>query len=126
MATVMVTGRLFRQPERKTSAAGKVFTTAKIKEGSGDNVAWWSAVAFGDTAEALAAMQDGEAVSLSGNLAVETYKANDGETRVSLKVVAEAILSARKRRKPKPQSANSPDNTPQNDRNDFIDDAMPF
>jgi hypothetical protein len=40
-ATALISGRLWRRPERKTSKAGKPFVTATIREGNGDGVTWW-------------------------------------------------------------------------------------
>jgi hypothetical protein len=48
----LVTGALFREPERRMSKAGKPFVTATIKAMDGEAIQWWNVVAFSESAQA--------------------------------------------------------------------------
>jgi single-stranded DNA-binding protein len=78
-AHVLVTGTLFRQPEQRTSKAGKPFVTATLKAKDGDEKQWWKLVAFSESAQAeLMRLQGGDAVSMQGSLKVGLYE-KDGD-----------------------------------------------
>jgi single-stranded DNA-binding protein len=97
-AHVLVTGALFRQPEQRTSKAGKPFVTAKIRAKDGDSTQWWKVLAFSESAGAeLLRLGDGDAVSAQGQLKAELYE-RDGETRLFRRAhVRERLASIRRR-----------------------------
>jgi hypothetical protein len=105
---VLITGTLFRPAERQTSKAGRVFTKATMKAASVDasNNEFWSVLAFSETAQAeLLRLGVNEKLSVQGGLKLETYAAQNGETRISRTVFADCILALRappKEKKPKP------------------------
>ena len=127
MSTVLVSGKIFRQPERKTSKNGKEFTIATVKETQGETAIWWKVLAFGDSADELASLGDGEAVSVSGLLKVEPYSKN-GETKIGFSVLADRLISAHRPKRDKPRSDNA--KPASNDRSGpsvpFHDDEIPF
>jgi single-stranded DNA-binding protein len=91
---VLVSGKIFRPPEARTSKAGKEYATCTIKEGQGEHVVWWSVAAFGDRAHELLRLHDADPISVSGQLTVETYE-KAGEIRLQFKVIADQIASPR-------------------------------
>jgi single-stranded DNA-binding protein len=112
-AHVLVSGAIFRQPEQRTSKAGKPFWTVTIKAKGDDAVAWWKIVVFSESAGAeLMRLSDGDALSVQGSLRVETYE-RDGITKISLTCIADAVLPLRaapkekKKREPAPAPARS-------------------
>jgi Single-strand binding protein family len=81
-AHVLIAGTLFRQPEQRTSKAGKPFVTATIRVKDGDESQWWKVLAFSDSIKAeLMRMADGDAYSVQGAFKVEFYD-KDGEKRL--------------------------------------------
>ena len=98
-ATVLVSGKLARDPEQKTSRNGNPFATATIRDGFGDDALWWRVFAFSDEArEELMSLQAGDGVAVSGSFKAEVY-AGAGEPRVSLSVTADRLISAHQRKK---------------------------
>ena len=99
-ASALVSGRIFRDPERKLSRAGKPFVVAKLREGAGDAVVWWSVAAFAeDVSEELLRLRDGDAVAVSGPFTVATYEKN-GEIRLNHSLIAERLITARRMKRP--------------------------
>jgi single-stranded DNA-binding protein len=93
---ILITGTIFRSPERRTSKAGKPFTKATLKASDGDDVQFWNLLAFRESIQdELARLRDGDAVSVQGAFKAELYRPEDGEPRVSLSIVAERILPLR-------------------------------
>lgn len=131
MSTILIYGKIFQQPQVRQSKNGNTYATCKVREGFGDNCTWWHAVAFGDQAEELAGLQDGEGVAISGQLKVETYEKN-GKTNLSYSVTADRLLSAHRKRKPKDGHATDKKGHAQNGAGDRQDDhsdydqALPF
>jgi single-stranded DNA-binding protein len=123
-AHVLISGTLFREPEQRTSKAGKPFVMATIRAKDGDASQWWKVLAFSETAQvALMRLTDGDAVSVQGALKAETYE-KDGVTKLSLSGVANHVLALRqppKARKSRQEAAAAPA------RQDApFDDAVPF
>jgi single-stranded DNA-binding protein len=101
-ASALLSGQLFRDPERRVSKAGKPFVAAKLREGAGDSAVWWSVVAFADDVrEELSRLRDGDAIAVSGPFTVATYERN-GEIRLNHSIVAERLISARRAKKRQP------------------------
>jgi single-stranded DNA-binding protein len=108
---VLITGTLFRPAEQRTSQAGKRYVTATMKAASTDasNSEFWSVLAFSDTAQAeLLRLGANEKLSVQGGLKVETYTANNGETRISRTVFADQVLALRAAPKEKKPKAPAP------------------
>ena len=63
------TVQLFREPEQRTSKAGKPFVIATIRAKDGEAAQWWKVLAFAETVRAeLLRLDDGDAISAQGSL----------------------------------------------------------
>jgi single-stranded DNA-binding protein len=106
-AFALITGVIFRSPVQKTSKAGKPYTTCTVKAGSDDNAGgdFWNVLSFSESGQLeLLRLEVGDAVSVRGKMKVETYVANDGTTKISRSIFADAALGLRpapRERKPK-------------------------
>jgi hypothetical protein len=97
---------LFRAPTVRTSKYGNHYALATIRSGSGDAVRWWECFAFVENLiEEITALVDGEPVAVAGEFDCELDTPAAGESRLSWKIVADAVLSAR--RKPKPRQTKT-------------------
>ena len=98
-ATVLISGKLLRDPVRKMSKAEKPFVTATLREGDGEAVTWWTVLAFAEEAiEELARLKAGDALAVSGSFKAEIYEKVETR-RVSFTLFADRIISARKRKR---------------------------
>lgn len=133
---VLVTGALYHAPESRTSKAGKPFVTATIRAKDGEATQWWKVLAFSESSGAeLLRLGDGDAVSVQGALRVETYD-KDGETKLSLTCIADAVLPLRPAPKERKKGATAPSSKPSSDRDrldrhgdrgaDEFGDVIPF
>jgi single-stranded DNA-binding protein len=105
-ALALITGTLYRAPERRVSKAGKSFVTATVKTRDGDAAAFWRLTAFSESCqEELMQLREGDAVSAQGAMRAELYTPEGGEPRVSLSMVADQVLPARGRAKPRKDDA---------------------
>jgi hypothetical protein len=103
----IINGVLFRVPQTKVSKAGKPYAIATIREGSGDSVRWWKAFVFSESAiEDLMRLEDGDPIAVAGAFDCELYTPDGGDSRLSWKVTADAVLAARL--KPKPKGSRAP------------------
>lgn len=104
-AHVLVSGTIFRSPEKRVSRNGNHFVAATVKVRDGDGFAFWKVHSFSESiGEELMRLADGDAVSVQGALRAETY-AKGGETRIGFSIIAAAVLPLRAARKSKPKSA---------------------
>lgn len=105
----IVTGSLSKAPVEKTSSRGNAYLIASVREGSGDATRYVSAFIFAeDEIETVRSLQVGEPISVAGELTVELSEWN-GEPRLSWKITADAVLSA----KAKPKKAKPSQDNPQ-------------
>jgi single-stranded DNA-binding protein len=105
MIDALISGRLHRAPQSRTSKSGKPFATASVRCSLRDGgTVFASVIAFDSKAvTALLALSDGDSVALAGELTPKVYTpANGGEPRPSLDLLAHAVLTeyhvARKRK----------------------------
>jgi single-stranded DNA-binding protein len=102
-ARALISGRIWRDPERKVSGAGKRFANATLRVGNGDDTTWWKLLAFNETAiEELLSLKDGDAVSATGEFKVELYD-KGGSTRIGFTIFADRVLSAKRQKREKAQ-----------------------
>ena len=129
MLEVLISGKLFRDPQVRVGQSGKPFTTAlvRVPVDNGEESILASTIAFGEVGERLARLKSGDAVSIAGSAKLSSWE-KDGETRHGLGVTASAILSAydtRKRRAaPKEPGSAAPEPSKGGD-TDF-EDQIPF
>lgn len=99
MLSVLISGRLVRDPRIGTGRNGKTYTTALISVAvENDDPVLVSAIAFNSNAQALAALGQGDAVSIAGDAKLSAWT-KDGEERHGLSVTAHRIMTAYARRK---------------------------
>jgi single-stranded DNA-binding protein len=92
-AVVLITGTLFRAPERRTLKAGRPFVTATIRVKDGNNAQWWKVLAFSESIQAeLMRLVGGDSISVQGTFKAELYE-KDGEKRLSLSIIANNVLA---------------------------------
>lgn len=86
-------GRLVRDPELKTSAAGKQFCTFTVAENlNKDDVNFWDCVAFGKTGEFIHAyFNKGSGIHLTGSFRQNKYTDKDGNKRTSVNVTVDKV-----------------------------------
>jgi single-stranded DNA-binding protein len=128
-AFALISGSLFRNPERKTSKAGKPYVTATVKAAAGNESEFWRLIVFSESAQAeLMRLADGDKLSAQGSMKIEFYRSNDGSEKLSRTLMVDGVLAlkpAPREKKPKPEpAAAGPENGTQNGR-DF-DDLVPF
>lgn len=115
--TTLLIGALPRPPEAKTSKAGKAYAAASVKVASGNEVEFWSALAFNDEArEALLACAEGEKVALQGTPKFDGSTNAEGELKIRKTLFVDAVLTARpKPRERKPKVDKAPRTAPAKD-----------
>jgi hypothetical protein len=125
-ATALISGKLHRTPERKTSSSGKTYVSATLREGSGDGATWWKILCFGESAgDELMRLGDGESVAVSGAFKVELGEWK-GEQRLSHTIFADAVISARPRKKEKKTEPATSAAAAVSRASEGPDDAIPF
>ncbi len=98
-ASALVSGKLVRDPEQKTSKGGKTFVTATLREGDGEAVTWWNILSFSDTAnEEMLSLRAGDGIAASGSFKAELY-AKNGTQRISFTLFADRIISAKREKR---------------------------
>jgi single-strand DNA-binding protein len=98
MISALASGTLIRAPKSGTSASGTVWANTTIRCSTGQNregeaeSSFVNVLCFGDVAEKLVKLDKGDSISCQGPLKQGQYE-KDGETRHTLEIVAQAILS---------------------------------
>lgn len=118
MNRVTIIGNLTRDPESRTTPAGKEvcnFTVAvnrRQKDASGNNVAdFFKIAAWGELGKSCQQyLAKGRKVAVVGPVSVSTYQAQDGSTKANLDVMAQEVefLSPRENGGENAQSAQTP------------------
>ena len=95
MIDALICGRLYGKPVEKLSKAGKPYFTARVRVPTRDGEAQFvSIIAFSRTVgEALVALDDSDAVALSGELTLSAYLDKQGQPRPGAELLAHALLS---------------------------------
>ena len=93
-------GRLGKAPKAITTATGTAMAAAQVvvntaHQKNPDAVTWVALLAFGRNAEALLACGQGDMVSATGRVQVNSWVNADGETVEQLQLVADALHSSR-------------------------------
>lgn len=147
-ASVLVSGRLYRAPDRRECRNGQAMATATIKVIENNAAQWWSVTAFGAIAEELLRLDAGDVASFAGRLEAALYQSNTGETKINLKVIADRMIAlsprtatkaapepnatrapARRRSTQKRTASKKPLSTPARDRpviDPALNDSVPF
>jgi hypothetical protein len=97
----LVSGVVYRPPVQKMSKSGRPYAFLTIRSGAGDAARWWRCFVFSEAAIAdVMQLSDGESIAVTGEFDAEIYAPAGAEARISWKITADAVLSA-KRLKPK-------------------------
>jgi single-stranded DNA-binding protein len=124
-ASVLISGKLFRDPERKMSRAMKPYVAATLRDGEGDAAQWWKLIVFSETAcEDLLALSDGDAIAVSGAFKAEVYE-QSGTTRLSLTCFVDRIISAHRPKKAKTERRLTAPAEERQHQENPIDDGIP-
>lgn len=102
MIRALLVGTLYAEPQQRTSANGKPFTTGKLRADASDGgQVWCSLIAFGEQAERLATLKAGAALSVSGRCKLSAWSDKSGNPAAGLDVVVDELATLKA--KPKPQ-----------------------
>ena len=97
MLDALVGGRLYGAPQRRPGKAETTFVTAKLRATAGDNesTVLVNVIAFDEAAAtALLALNDGDAVALSGSITPKVWTDKQGIARPAIDMVAHQVMSA--------------------------------
>lgn len=99
---VLIIGNLGHDPEKRSTASGRVFTTFDVastrswKTDSGEKRAeteWFSVVAWGALAETCATyLIKGQQVYVEGRLRSRKWEDQDGKKHISVEIVANEVI----------------------------------
>jgi hypothetical protein len=128
----VVSGAVFRAPAQKTTKTGRPFAVLTIRSGTGETVRWWKVIAFSESVVAeIMQLGAGQPIAVAGEIDAEVYAPNGASPRISWKIVADAVITA-KRPPKEPRKAvalatpsDSSGSPPSQQRGD-IDDDIPF
>ncbi|MCA3213914.1 MAG: single-stranded DNA-binding protein [Burkholderiales bacterium] len=120
---VLAQGRLVKTPEQRTGASGRPFALAQLSVAMEEGDVLASCIAFSRTAiDALLALDKGDACAVAGRAKVGTWTNREGETRPSLSITVDQVLTVyaiRKKRTASQGDDSGPDDstpTPARDR----------
>ena len=96
-ARAIVSGALHKSAEERTSKNGNPFATFTIRESLNGATRWWQAIAFDEASiAAVLSLKVGEPIAVSGEFSAELWTPEGGgEPRLSWKITADAVLSAK-------------------------------
>jgi hypothetical protein len=95
-ARAIVSGALHKAAEERTSKNGNPFATFTIRENVNGSTRWWQAIAFSEIAiEALKELAVGDPIAVAGEIDAEIYAPAGSEGRISWRITADAVLSAK-------------------------------
>ena len=104
-ARAIVSNVLFKAPIEKVSKPGNPFATFPIRENHHGATRWWQGITFKENEiESLKAMTPGEPIAACGEITAEIYAPAGSESRINWRITVDAVLSARKPPKAKPES----------------------
>ena len=100
MMQASVYGRLTSDPVLRESKAGKPWATGRVAVDAGTQddeklTLFVGVVAFGKTAERLSRHAKGDPISVSGRCEMNAWTDSEGATRRELKIIADALVSAK-------------------------------
>ena len=105
MIRALITGSLYGDPQTRTSQAGKPFVTAKVRADGKDGASvWCSIIAFGEQADRLMTLGDGQALAVSGKAEINGWLDKQGEPKAGLSLVVDEVATLKGKPRP-PQGA---------------------
>jgi single-stranded DNA-binding protein len=122
-------GVVTRDPERKTSAAGRQYLRLNVRAGNGDAVTWANVMIFADVDALAGRLVKESKVYVEGTATVDAWIDKEGKARPSVSVMCwrcvetHEIGRARPPRERKPRSMGTSKSTRSNT---FYNDEIPF
>jgi single-stranded DNA-binding protein len=121
------TGVLTADAKKRTSAAGKDWTSFNVRVGHGENTQWCSVAVFGDDLANVAGLKEGSAVFIEGRIELRRWENHGGQKMSGLNVTASFCRPIELRYKPKrDDTGTAQHNTHAPPSNDCPDDDLPF
>lgn len=99
MIAALASGQLVRAPKSGTAASGTRWANTTLRCSTGTDregaalSSFVTVVAFGDTADKLARMAQGDAISVQGGLKQTEFTTDSGEVRHGIEILANSILT---------------------------------
>ncbi|HXP99351.1 MAG TPA: single-stranded DNA-binding protein [Solirubrobacteraceae bacterium] len=95
MIDALLAGRLYGKPQARTAKNGSAFAVGKIRVGTrGGSALFVSVITFSATAaQALLALEDGDSITIAGELTPKVWTDRDGTAHPQLDLLAHAVLS---------------------------------
>ena len=100
-------GVISKQPELKTSKAGKAWCAVNMRIGEGETVQWAQVAVFGESAELAASLEKGDHLYVEGTLQLRTWKTDAGEQRAGLNIAARRVEVLGQIGRPRPSRPES-------------------
>jgi len=108
MIRALVSGKLHDAPQARTSQSGNTFAIGKVKADDKNGAwVWVSVIAFGQEAERLLTLKQGDAVAIGGRAEIGAWSDKDGNPHGSLSIVADEIATLKGKPRP-PSEARQP------------------
>ncbi len=114
MLSALASGQIVRAPKTGTSASGTRWCNTTIRCATGQDregaalTAFVNVLAFGETAEQLSRLGQGDSISVQGPLKPTEYQTKDGEARHGLEIIANALLTPYQLRKRRGYAERAP------------------
>jgi len=97
-ALALISGTIFRGPERRSTKTWAPFFTLTLKVANGAAFDFWRVAVFDEEIQGeVGELTKGDSISFVGRLSAEVYRKDGGEPRVSLGLTADKALSLKKR-----------------------------
>lgn len=87
--TAMAVGRLVVDPELRHASNGNPYILAKIA----DDDSLVNVIAFGDLAEQMLSLRQGDRAAICGRASVRTWTGKDGRFKAGINLLADSLLS---------------------------------
>lgn len=95
MIDALIAGRLYGQAQQRQGQSGSHYVTCRLRVALADgDTIFCNVIAFDDDLQdALLALGDGDAISLSGALTPKIWEDKQGNTRPAVDLIAHAMLT---------------------------------
>ena len=113
MMILHVSGRLVRDPQSKTSAAGKPYLSAMAAVSAGDKEMLVTLMAFdADLQTLLASLRKGDSVSAIGTASIRAYTDKEGQPAAGITLMVNRLMVMTDRQAAPRPRGDSPGNGP--------------
>jgi single-stranded DNA-binding protein len=100
-------GTLTADAIKRTSAAGKDWVALNVRVGTNQNTQWCSVAVFGDDVANVAALKEGAAVYVEGQLELRRWENHGGHKMSGLNVAASFCRPINLRERPKRENSRA-------------------